>query len=47
MITLPIGKSIHEVYQRMIDFVDELVGSADEYIAEQLSIAKNGKGAGS
>ncbi len=45
MITLPIGKSIHEVYQRMFDFVDELVNPADEYAAEQISMALNGKGA--
>jgi len=45
VIILPNGKSIHEAYQRMIDFVDELVDPADEYAAEQISMALNGKGA--
>jgi len=35
----------HEVYQWMVDFVDELVASADEHAAEKLSLALNGKGA--
>jgi len=34
-----------EVYQWMVDFVDELVAPADEYAAEKLSLALNGKGA--
>ena len=44
MIILPNGKSIHEAYQRRVDFVDELVGPAYEYAAEQFSMALNGKG---
>ena len=35
----------HEVYQWMVDFVDELVAPADENAAEKLSIALDGKGA--
>ena len=35
----------HEVYQWMVDFVDELVAPADEHAAEKLSLALNGKGA--
>jgi hypothetical protein len=35
----------HEVYQWMVDFVDELVALADEHAAEKLSLALNGKGA--
>jgi len=35
----------HEVYQWMVDFVDEIVARADENAAEKLSIALNGKGA--
>ena len=34
----------HEVYQWMVDFVDELVALADEHAAEKLSLALNGKG---
>jgi hypothetical protein len=33
VIILPNGKSIHEAYQRRVDFVDELVDPADEYAA--------------
>jgi len=44
VIILPNGKSIHEAYQRRVDFVDELVGPAYEYAAEQFSMALNGKG---
>jgi hypothetical protein len=35
----------HEAYQWMVDFVDEMVAPADEYAAEKLSIALNGRGA--
>ena len=35
----------HEAYQRMVDFVDEMVAPVDEHAAEKLSIALNGKGA--
>jgi Uncharacterised protein family (UPF0158) len=35
----------HEAYQWMVDFVDEMVAPADEYAAEQLSMALHGKGA--
>ena len=35
----------HEVYQWMVDFVDELVATADDHAAEKLSLALNGKGA--
>ncbi len=35
----------HEAYQWMVDFVDEMVAPTDEYAAEKLSIALNGKGA--
>jgi hypothetical protein len=35
----------HEAYQWMVDFVDEMVAPADEYSAEKLSIALNGRGA--
>src|SRR6266851_6687292 len=34
----------HEAYQWMVDFVDEMVAPADEYAAEKLSIALNGRG---
>ena len=35
----------HEAYQWMVDFVDEMVAPADEYTAEKLSMALNGRGA--
>ena len=35
----------HEVYQWMVDFVNELVAPADERVAEKLALALNGKGA--
>jgi len=35
----------HEAYQWMVDFVDELVASADANAAEKLSIALDSKGA--
>jgi hypothetical protein len=35
----------HEAYQWMVDFVDEMVAPTDEYAAEKLSIALNGRGA--
>ena len=35
----------HEAYQWMVDFVDEMVAPADEYAAEKLSMALNGRGA--
>lgn len=35
----------HVAYQWMVDFVNEIVAPSDEYAAEKLSIALNGKGA--
>jgi hypothetical protein len=35
----------HEAYQWMVDFVGEMVAPADEYTAEKLSMALNGRGA--
>ena len=35
----------YEAYQWMVDFVDEMVAPADEYSAEKLSMALNGRGA--
>ncbi|HEY1353180.1 MAG TPA: UPF0158 family protein [Ktedonobacteraceae bacterium] len=36
---------VHEAYQWMVDFVDEVVAPADEDAAEKLGIALDGKGA--